>query len=142
MKGKVKMFNAARGFGFITGDDGKDVYVHTTAIEGGAELSVGDGVEYDVDAREKYLSDRSAAPLLEKLKGKLEGAAQFSRETIERSFKELAEEAGVKLGVIIHPARAALTGKTESPGIYDVVEILGMRETVKRLEDAISYLGK
>jgi len=48
MKGTVKMFNAARGFGFITGEDGKDVYVHNTSIEGGATLAVGDKVEYEV----------------------------------------------------------------------------------------------
>ena len=53
MKGKVKMFNAARGFGFITGDDGKDVYVHTSDIAGGAALMVGDSVEYDVEAGER-----------------------------------------------------------------------------------------
>jgi CspA family cold shock protein len=53
MKGKVKMFNAARGFGFITGEDGKDVYVHTTSIEGGAALAVGDAVEYEVVAGER-----------------------------------------------------------------------------------------
>ena len=53
MKGKVKMFNAERGFGFITGDDGKDVYAHTSAIEGGAALSVGDAVEYDVETSER-----------------------------------------------------------------------------------------
>jgi CspA family cold shock protein len=53
MKGKVKMFNAARGFGFITGDDGKDVYVHTSAIEGGAVLAVGDTVEYEVESGER-----------------------------------------------------------------------------------------
>ncbi len=53
MKGKVKMFNPTRGFGFITGDDGKDVYVHTSAIEGGAALAVGDVVEYDVESGEK-----------------------------------------------------------------------------------------
>lgn len=53
MKGKVKMFNAERGFGFITGDDGKDVYVHTSSIEGGAPLSVGDSVEYEVEAGQK-----------------------------------------------------------------------------------------
>ncbi len=49
MKGKVKMFNAERGFGFITGEDGKDTYFHKTAVEGGATISVGDSVEYDVE---------------------------------------------------------------------------------------------
>jgi CspA family cold shock protein len=53
MKGKVKMFNTARGFGFITGDDGKDVYVHTSSIDGGVALSTGDVVEYDVEAGER-----------------------------------------------------------------------------------------
>ncbi len=55
MKGKVKMFNTQRGFGFITGDDGKDVYVHTTAIEGGAMLNVGDNVEYEVETSDRGL---------------------------------------------------------------------------------------
>jgi CspA family cold shock protein len=53
MKGKVKMFNAARGFGFITGEDGKDVYVHTTAVQDGATLAIGDNVEYDVESGER-----------------------------------------------------------------------------------------
>ncbi len=48
MKGKVKMFNEARGFGFITGEDGKDVYVNIASIEGGAALAIGDNVEYEV----------------------------------------------------------------------------------------------
>lgn len=43
------MFNAARGFGFITGEDGKDVYVHSTSVQGGAALNPGDSVEYDVE---------------------------------------------------------------------------------------------
>lgn len=55
MKGKVKMFNAERGFGFITGDDGKDVYVHTTSIEGGAPLAVGTAVVYEVESGERGL---------------------------------------------------------------------------------------
>ena len=53
MRGRVKMFNAMRGFGFITGDDGKDVYVHSSAIEGGATLAVGDTVEYEVESGER-----------------------------------------------------------------------------------------
>jgi len=53
MKGKVKMFNAERGFGFITGEDGKDVYVHSTSVEGGATLAPGDSVEYEVEAGDR-----------------------------------------------------------------------------------------
>jgi CspA family cold shock protein len=43
------MFNSERGFGFITGDDGKDVYVHSSSIQGATSLAVGDEVEYDVE---------------------------------------------------------------------------------------------
>ncbi len=53
MKGKVKMFNAERGFGFITGEDGKDTYFHTSAVQDGAALAVGDSVEYEVEAGER-----------------------------------------------------------------------------------------
>lgn len=55
MKGKVKMFNTGRGFGFITGDDGKDVYVHTTAVQGGVALAIGDAVEYEVESSDRGL---------------------------------------------------------------------------------------
>ncbi|MDE1846191.1 MAG: cold shock domain-containing protein [Candidatus Micrarchaeota archaeon] len=63
MNGKVKMFDAARGFGFITGDDGKDVYVHKTAVAGGAELAVGDMVEYDVETGERGLRAKNVKKL-------------------------------------------------------------------------------
>ena len=53
MKGKIKMFNAARGFGFITGEDGKDVYVHISAIVGGEALAVADNVEFEVVSGER-----------------------------------------------------------------------------------------
>ena len=53
MKGKVKMFNTARGFGFVTGEDGTDAYVHSSAIVGGAVLAPGDTVEYDIEAGER-----------------------------------------------------------------------------------------
>lgn len=55
MKGKMKMFNTDRGFGFVTGEDGKDAYVHSSAIEGGVALAMGDSVEYEVEAGERGL---------------------------------------------------------------------------------------
>ncbi|MCX6772297.1 MAG: cold shock domain-containing protein [Candidatus Micrarchaeota archaeon] len=63
MKGKVKMFNTARGFGFITGDDGKDVYVHTSSIEGGATIGPGDAVEYEVESGDKGLRAKGVKKL-------------------------------------------------------------------------------
>jgi nondiscriminating glutamyl-tRNA synthetase len=100
-----------------------------------------DKIEYDAGDIQKYLN-KDAIPVLSKLKDRLASLQKFDKPSIERAFKDLAAESTVKLGVVIHPARAALTGRAESPGIYDVVEILGMKETVKRLEEAIGYLGK
>lgn len=55
MKGKMKMFNSERGFGFVTGDDGKDAYVHVSSILGGATLMAGDTIEYDVETSDRGL---------------------------------------------------------------------------------------
>ena len=54
-KGKVKWFNAEKGYGFITGDDGKDVFVHYSGLnmEGFKSLEEGASVEYDVIQGEK-----------------------------------------------------------------------------------------
>ena len=51
MTGRVKWFNAAKGYGFITGDDGKEVFVHFSAIlvDGFKTLDEGQAVEYDVN---------------------------------------------------------------------------------------------
>ena len=55
MTGKVKWFNAAEGYGFITGDDGKEVFVHFSAIQvdGYKTLDEGQAVEYEVNDGEK-----------------------------------------------------------------------------------------
>lgn len=63
IKGKVKMFNTERSFGFITGDDGKDVYVHISQIDGGAPLAPGDSVEYEVESGPKGLRAKGVKKL-------------------------------------------------------------------------------
>ena len=55
MKGKVKFFNRTKEFGFITGDDGKDYFVHVTGLVGTSSLNENDVVEFDTEQGEKGL---------------------------------------------------------------------------------------
>lgn len=49
MKGRVKFFNEMKGFGFITGDDGKEYFVHQTGLKSGVSLHENDAVTFDVE---------------------------------------------------------------------------------------------
>ncbi len=53
MKGKVKFFNMAKGFGFIAGEDGKEYFVHTTGLEPGTELKENDEVTFEIEQGDK-----------------------------------------------------------------------------------------
>ncbi len=53
MKGTIKWFNDRKGFGFIEGEDKKDIFVHRNALEEGTSLNDGDEVEYEVESSEK-----------------------------------------------------------------------------------------
>jgi glutamyl/glutaminyl-tRNA synthetase len=87
----------------------------------------------DVDAKTKYLDKPGAKELVSKLRSKIENIDKFDHASLEAAFKGLAEEEKVKLGEVIHPTRVLLTGRAESPGIYDVIEVLGKEKTLSRL---------
>jgi len=62
---------------------------------------------------------------------------------IEEAFRKLADEAtGGKLGKVAQPVRLALTGTTVSPSLFEVISILGREEVIRRLDRALSELGK
>ncbi|HEX7076815.1 MAG TPA: glutamate--tRNA ligase [Candidatus Eisenbacteria bacterium] len=77
---------------------------------------------------------------LEKLADRLQSVEPFEHDPIERAARGLAAEEGVKAGEIIMPARIALTGKKVTPGIFDVILLLGRERTVARLRDAATRL--
>lgn len=93
-------------------------------------------VEFDEKARAKFLTDETR-PLLEKAIAGLSRLEKFSAEEIEALFNKVVEEEGVKLGKLAQPIRVALTGTTVSPGIYDVILLLGKEETLKRLNQTL-----
>jgi len=93
-------------------------------------------VEFDEKAKTKFLTTE-AKPLLEKAIAGLSQLENFSTEEIEALFKKIVEEEGIKLGKLAQPVRVALTGTTVSPGIYDVILLLGREQTLARLKNAL-----
>ena len=53
MKGKIKWYNSRKGYGFIVGEDKKEIFVHRTSIPGGTVLNEEDEVEYEVEDSDK-----------------------------------------------------------------------------------------
>jgi glutamyl-tRNA synthetase len=103
----------------------------------GAEFYLKDEVTFDEKAKAKFLTPE-VKPLFETLVAGLETMEEpLDHDVIEILFKKTVEEAGLKLGKLAQPVRVALTGKTASPGIYDVVLLLGRERTIERLKNAL-----
>jgi glutamyl-tRNA synthetase len=60
---------------------------------------------------------------------------EWTHDSAEQAIRSVADAAGVKLGKLAQPLRAALTGRTTSPGIFDVLVLLGKGESLGRIED-------
>jgi len=71
---------------------------------------------------------------------KLGNLANYSQENLEDVFKNVMDQTGLKLGKIAQPVRLALTGKTASPGIFEIIAILGPERVIPRLEKAIQFI--
>ncbi|MEY3268332.1 MAG: hypothetical protein RL480_1092 [Pseudomonadota bacterium] len=69
---------------------------------------------------------------------RLAGMTDWSTATLEEQVRALADEFGLKLGQAAQPLRAAVTGSSQSPGLFDVMETLGRDETLGRIDDVIT----
>ena len=88
-----------------------------------------------LDAKAEHLLTPEWRAGLADLADKLSRLEPFAGEEIERTVREFAEQRGVKLGNVAQPLRAALTGSTTSPPIFEVAAILGKAETLGRIGD-------
>ena len=76
--------------------------------------------------------------LIARLRAVLETVEPWSAETTEAAMRGFAEQNNLKLGAVAQPLRAALTGRTTSPGIFEVLSVLGREESLGRLSDQAS----
>ena len=91
----------------------------------------------DMDEKAQSLLGGGATDLLALLHGALAAVPEWTQEATEQAVREVAEKAGVKLGQVAQPLRAALTGRATSPGIFDVLVLLGREESLARIADQV-----
>lgn len=96
----------------------------------------GQEVPLEAEAAKKFLTP-AIVPLLQKLLTRFESLPAFSKQSWEQSFKKLVEEEGIKMGALAQPVRVALTGRAASPGLFEIMEILGRERTLVRLRSGI-----
>jgi glutamyl-tRNA synthetase len=98
-----------------------------------------ESVTMDQEAVAKYLV-AAVRPALIKLITALEGMSTFEHDAIEQRFKTVLAETSLSMSKLAQPVRVALTGGTVSPGIFDVMVLLGRDRTIARLKKAIDLI--
>jgi glutamyl-tRNA synthetase len=98
-----------------------------------------DAVEFEAAAARKFLKAEAREPL-ELLMAELRKLPEFTEPGLEDAFKAVMEKTGLKLGKIAQPVRVALTGRTASPGIFEITEIIGKDRVLSRLQAAVDSI--
>lgn len=99
-------------------------------------------VEYEPAAVAKHLTTAGLVNHVEALAAVLNRAEPFDEATIEQALRSVAAARGIKAGVLIHATRVAVTGQAVSPGLFEVLALLGKDTTIKRLEELTKFLPR
>ncbi|MGH7864127.1 MAG: glutamate--tRNA ligase [Candidatus Binataceae bacterium] len=106
-----------------------------------AQFYLSDEIAIDPKASAKFLKLEIAAPI-SALASELESlGGAFSESPVQAAFERVLAKFGLKLGQLAQPVRVALTGGTVSPGIYEVIAVLGRERTVGRLRAALARIN-
>ncbi len=97
-------------------------------------------VTYQPAAVEKYWSREGIVELLTETEKEIASLDRFTEEDLEKSLRELIARLGIKAGELIHPLRVAVTGRMDSPGIFEIILLLGRDTVLDRLERALTYI--
>ena len=96
-----------------------------------------DDFPVDEDAEKKlnkHLKDDKTKKAFTEFRDRLKALKEFNKDTIEKTCRDLSEERGVKPAGIIHPARSAISGKTQGAGLFEMMEVLGKERVIARLD--------
>jgi len=100
-----------------------------------------DTVEFDEAAVKKHLLLPDIPRHLRQLRDELARVEPFDEAALERVLRDLASANGLKAGVLIHAVRVAVTGRAVSPGLFEVLVLLGRDQTLGRLDRAVTMLS-
>jgi glutamyl-tRNA synthetase len=99
-------------------------------------------IRYEEKAARKFLK-RETLPLLEALHPQLAALEEWSEPALERVFEQVrADHGGVGMGKLAQPVRVAVSGRSATPGIYDVLAVLGKSRSVDRIAAAIEHVRR
>ena len=104
-----------------------------------AHYYLSDQIAFDDKTAKKLLTKNVEAPI-QTLIQKLSSLHNFDETAIEEVFTATLNEHSLQMGKLAQPVRIALTGGTVSPGIHDVIAVLGKERTIRRLRKALEYL--
>lgn len=99
-----------------------------------------DEITCDPAAAKKFLTPGMVEPF-KRLIHSLEALDVFDEASLEQAFQEVASAMALKLGKIAQPVRVALTGQTVSPGIFEIINVLGKEAVLARLRRALEYMS-
>jgi glutamyl-tRNA synthetase len=104
-----------------------------------SEFYFSEEIVYDEKAFRKFMSSESL-PMIHQFIDSLSKESMLTREAVHQLIQELAQSRGEPLVKIAQPIRVALTGRSVSPPIDEVIEILGKDRVIRRLQRAIEYI--
>jgi glutamyl-tRNA synthetase len=91
-----------------------------------------------IDEKAALLLDDAGRTILREVHPILGAVTEWKALPLDEAIRVYAEAKGLKLGKVAQPLRAALTGRSTSPGVFDVLEVLGREEALARIEDQIN----
>jgi len=108
-------------------------------LPGYAGFYFAEEVKYDPEAAQRELTPENK-PRLERLRDALAGLEPFEPDPIGNTLKSIAQESGVKTGVLVHPTRLACCGNSAGPSLYHLLAVLGKDRVLRRLNRALAQI--